>query len=339
MSNYLKSALEQPTQREPLPGQVQNSAGGYSFAVDDWTRLERFLILGAEGGSYYASERKLTVDNAAAAKRCITVDGPRTVRIVQQISDAGRAHKNDPAILVLAMAAKLGDEPTRAAAYAALPAVCRTGTHLYHFVEFATQLGGWGRGMRRAVGAWFNNRTADDAAYQLVKYQSRDGWSARDLLRLAHPVPATYSHDALYAWATHPGEPHPHGTFCPEIVVGFEELKTLAKEAGTGPDGIVYAPVVRRAAQLIRDRKLPRECVPTELLTRAEIWEALLPHMGLTAMIRNLATMTRVGLLCAAEHGDRVRCEHGHQRGESDEGTRTSDRRAVGAQDLSVRSR
>ena len=27
---------------------------GHAWAVDDWTRLRRFLILGSEGGSYYA---------------------------------------------------------------------------------------------------------------------------------------------------------------------------------------------------------------------------------------------------------------------------------------------
>ena len=40
-------------QSEPIPGKAMtpNSAGGDSFAVDDWTRLERFLILGSEGGA------------------------------------------------------------------------------------------------------------------------------------------------------------------------------------------------------------------------------------------------------------------------------------------------
>jgi 60 kDa SS-A/Ro ribonucleoprotein len=37
--------------------------------------------------------------------------------------------------------------------------------------------------------------------------------------------------------------------------------------------------------------------VPTQFLTRPEVWEALLPHMGLTALVRNLATMTRVGVI------------------------------------------
>ena len=33
-----------------------------------------------------------------------------------------------------------------------------------------------------------------------MKYQARDGWSNRDLLRLAHPRAASPSHDRLFAW-------------------------------------------------------------------------------------------------------------------------------------------
>src|SRR5262245_34948535 len=42
-------------QSEPIPGsnQVPNNAGGHAFAVDNWTRLDRFLVLGTENGSYY----------------------------------------------------------------------------------------------------------------------------------------------------------------------------------------------------------------------------------------------------------------------------------------------
>jgi len=72
-------------QSAPIPGtsQVPNSAGGFAFAVDDWARLDRFLILGAEGGSYYATERKLTRENAQAVLRCLQLDGRRVVnRIV-----------------------------------------------------------------------------------------------------------------------------------------------------------------------------------------------------------------------------------------------------------------
>ena len=54
--NYAKIFNRRATpQSHPIPGstQVRNSNNGYSWAVDDWTRLDRFLILGAEGGTYY----------------------------------------------------------------------------------------------------------------------------------------------------------------------------------------------------------------------------------------------------------------------------------------------
>src|SRR5262249_45585952 len=134
---------------------VVNSAGGYSFAVDDWARLERFLILGSEGGSYYASERKLTRENAQAVLRCIAVDGREAVRRIAAVSSAGRAPKNDPAIFALALASAHGDAGTKKAAFAALSDVCRTGTHLFQFASACDALRGWGRGLRQAVADWY----------------------------------------------------------------------------------------------------------------------------------------------------------------------------------------
>jgi 60 kDa SS-A/Ro ribonucleoprotein len=286
-------------QREPIPGasgaqprspgQVPNSAGGYAWELDDWARLDRFLVLGSDGGTYYVRERELTQDNAACVARCIAADGLRTIHRIVAISIAGRAPKNDPAIFSLAMAAKLGDESTRRAAYAALPKVCRIGTHLMHFAEYAQGFGGWGRGMRRAIGAWFNDKPAKDLALQLAKYQSRDGWSNRDLLRLAHPRAASPSHDRLFAWAVK-GELSEGANDDPalELIVAMDELRKLDD--------------VLAGAKLIRDKKLPRECVPTQWLAFPEVWDALLPAMPMTAMIRNLATMTRVGLLTQSSH-------------------------------------
>ena len=54
-----KQSKTKTPQSQPIPGKkmVANSAGGYSFAVDKWTGLQRFLILGAEGGTYYLCAR------------------------------------------------------------------------------------------------------------------------------------------------------------------------------------------------------------------------------------------------------------------------------------------
>src|ERR1043166_7979381 len=109
------------------------------------TRRGRFLMPGSEGGSYYASELELTRKNAQAVERCIGEDGPRAVQEIARVSDEGRAPKNDPAIFARAMAAGIGDEPTRKAALEALSQVCRTGTHLFQFATFVEGFRGWGR--------------------------------------------------------------------------------------------------------------------------------------------------------------------------------------------------
>jgi len=113
-------------QSQPIPGstQVRNSGGGYSWAVDDWTRLDRFLILGAEGGTYYISERELVKQNHDVLVRCIKADGVRAVNRIVEISDAGRAPKNDPAIFALALVVTHGDAQAKAHAFANLSKVC-----------------------------------------------------------------------------------------------------------------------------------------------------------------------------------------------------------------------
>jgi 60 kDa SS-A/Ro ribonucleoprotein len=275
----------EPNQREPLPGQVENQAGGFSFAVDDWVRLDRFLILGTEGGSYYASARKMTKESAAAVQRCIASDGPRTVARIVEISDAGRAPKNDPALFALALAAKLGDEATRKAAHAALPKVARIGTHLFHYAENVKALGGWGRGTKRAFANWYRDMPEDRLALQVIKYQQRDGWSHGDLLRKSHPVPKTdrqktIFHWMLKGWDSVGEDPHPDEVLAK--IWAFERAKTAKR---------------KELITLITDYGLPHECVPNEAKDDPKVWEAMLPQMGLGAMVRNLGKMTAVGLL------------------------------------------
>jgi hypothetical protein len=193
-------------QREPIPGsaQVPNSAGGYAFAVDDWTRLDRFLVLGTEGGSYYASERKLTIENAEAVRRCIVADGRRTVNRIREISDSGRAPKNDPAIFALAMALKLGDLETRRLARLGVVEVCRTAPHIFKLAATVRGFGGWGRNTRAAFANWYTALSPHRLAYQIIKYPQREGWSHRDLLRMAHPRIPELEH--IFRWVTRDGD-------------------------------------------------------------------------------------------------------------------------------------
>jgi 60 kDa SS-A/Ro ribonucleoprotein len=297
MSYLKRHGTRRVPQSAPIPGsgQVPNSAGGFAWSVDDWTRLRRFLTLGSEGGSYYASEWTLTRENAQALERCLAEDGARAVAEIVRVSEEGRAPKNDPAIFALALAAGLGDEATRRSALEALPQVCRTGTHLFQFATFVEGFRGWGRSLRRAVGRWYAAQPADALAYQAVKYRQREGVTHRDLLRLAHPaeqvsagnptLDVTGDHARLFEWIVRGGETDG----LPRAVEGFVRAQAAATPAET--------------AALVRDYRLPREAVQSEHLTEAVVWEALLEDMPMTAAIRNLATMTRVGVLAPGSAG------------------------------------
>jgi 60 kDa SS-A/Ro ribonucleoprotein len=302
--NYAKPFNRRATpQSQPIPGstQVPNSAGGYSWGVNDWMRFDRFLILGAEGGTYYITERDLVKENHDAVVRCIKADGVRAVNRIVEISESGRAPKNDPAIFALALVATHGDKEARALAFKKLGKVCRIGTHLFHFAEYVNALRGWGRGLRNAVGSWYVGREADELAHQAVKYQRRDGWSHGDLLRLAHPKAPSTQHDAVFRWmlegADNLGEREVkrkvHGEErvakygavgeLPKLIEAFERVKRTTN--------------VIEVVKLIDEFDLPREAIPTQWLNEAVVWEALLNRMPMTAMIRNLGKMTSLGLL------------------------------------------
>lgn len=260
--------------------QVPNAAGGFAFALDDDTRVLRFLTLGTDGGTYYVSEQELTRNNATTLLRVAGDRAPWLVEQVVAISTAGRAPRQNPAIFALAAAAALGDDAGRRAALDALPAVCRTGTHLFLFARYVEQFRGWGRGLRRAVAHWYTDRDVDDVAFQAVKYRQRGGLSHRDLLRLAHPGATEPERRALFRWivADEAGED------APEIVHGY-----LAARAATTASAWV---------RLVIDHGLSWEMLPDAALVEPDVWRALLAR-GLppTALMRQLPRLTRLGVL------------------------------------------
>ena len=286
-----------PQNEQASPKQVANSAGGFSFKLDRWKRLDRWLILGSEGGTYYATERELTRENAKIVGECLDADAARTVATVVDVSVAGRAPKNDSAIFALALAASHKDPAVRKMALAAMPKVCRIGTHLFHFVRAADSMRGWGPGLRRSVADWYGDKTIDQLCHQVTKYAQRDKWSHRDLLRLSHAEPRP-GREAAYRWIC--GAPlgdravaghakskrgersYPGVGELPAYLAAFEELKA-ADEA--------------RTITLIREHNFTHEMIDTKHKNSADVWAALLERMPPGALVRSLAKMTAVGLL------------------------------------------
>ena len=154
--------------------------------------------------------------------------------------------------------------------------------------------------MRRAVGRWYTAKPAPAVAYQILKYQARDGWAHRDALRLAHPKAPTVGHDVLFRYATKGWRSLVPASKAPTAVLELERADTFDVVGLIESIKSLAHLAPNEAAKVISRMKLTREMVPTELLTHAEVWDALLEQMPLSATIRNLGVMTKVGLITPA---------------------------------------
>ncbi|MEV0826059.1 TROVE domain-containing protein [Nonomuraea rubra] len=295
------SAINIP-QTQPIPGrndQVKNAAGGYGFAKDLWAKVEDFLILGTTGGTYYVSEGELTARNAGVLFEAIAEDGPRVVRLLTDISTARppRAPKQRPALFALAACYANGDAATRQAAKVALAKVARTTDHLAQFFGYYKNLGGKptargisptaGRSLRTALGSWFLAGSADDVAFKACKARQRktplgEAFDLRDALRIAHPAADDEQRRTLFGWIAG----NVTDERAREVLPAVDRF--LTAKAVTGP---------AQAIEVVTTAKVPWEFLPDTVLRDPGVWEALIETVGMTALIRNLARMTRLGTL------------------------------------------
>lgn len=300
-SQYTKFAQNQNPAKavtpinQAIPGREaemsQSYSGGMAFTLGDWAILDRFLMIGSEGGNYYAQERDVTKQGFDVVKKCIAEDGVRVVNRIVEYSTSGRAPKNDPAVVALALCTIYGNPTTVAAAYDALMKVCRIGTHLFLFVSILDSLGKWNAAAKRGLANWYNNRGDDKLAVQLLKYQQRNGWAHRDVLRLAHVKPTDDVKSALFRYAVK-GELE-QGTIVPQTLIDFEYLKRSTTKA--------------EVLKLVESNGLLTwEMVPTQFLNDKDVLSALVKNMGLTAVIRKLGALTAHSVIAPMSAGSKM---------------------------------
>jgi 60 kDa SS-A/Ro ribonucleoprotein len=289
-------------QIQPILGrtdQVRNNAGGYVFAKDLFTKAEDFLILGTTGGTYYITEDRLTVDNAGWLIQAIQADGTRVVQLITEVSTARppRAPKNRAAVFALAMVFSCGDPAAVQAAKAAFARVVRTTDHLSMFFGYAKQLRGkaagqgtslvTGRALRSALASWFLAGEVDAIAWKACKARQRvtpagETFALRDALRIAHPKADTAEQRALLGW------------LAGKVADGEARSQVQAVDAFLSAQAVTTEAA---AIAMATERKVPWEFLPSGLLVSPTVWEALVPHLGMTALLRNLARLTRLGVL------------------------------------------
>ncbi|AZU97177.1 Ro-like RNA binding protein [Streptomyces phage Gilson] len=284
MSNALgKFAASQKQDRVSTPqtkrtpgrtDEVKNNAGGFVFKVDDKSRLERFLVLGTDKGTYYVGEQKLTAQNISFLKEMVRKDERLVVDTAVDVSVNGRALKNSPALF--AMATVMTEGQDKAYAREAVQKVARTSTHLFEYAQYIDDLGGWGRAKRRSVAEWYENKSLDMLAYQAVKYRQRNGWTHRDLFRLSHPQGVDQGVGNFILGKDVESEV--------EILKGFAEMQSATS----------VKDVIRTLETF---RNLPWETIPTQFLKDVKVWKTLFYNGQLRgqALIRNITRLARIG--------------------------------------------
>lgn len=268
-----------PTGRKARGDMVENNAGGYVFSVSDQERLLRILILGTDNPTIYLNADAKVEENADFLMDMAQKDGTTFVDTIVEVSTSGRAPKNDTALFALALASASPNEKTRAYALANLNAVARTFTHLALFVTYVTNHRGWGRGLRRAVANWYTIRKPDGLAYQMTKYRNREGWTHRDMLRVAHPKAGDEETAALFRWVTK-GKVSDD---LPATLLGFLEVQQHPEKAVE----LIHAGRVTSWEQL-----------PTECHNDPTVWKTLLTYgkLPLGAAMRNMRRFSKLGL-------------------------------------------
>lgn len=277
---------------KPIPGKkmVENNTAGFTFQVSDEQRVKRFLILGSEGGTYYVGEKTLTIENAEFIKNLAEQGAEWLVPLIVEVSHGGLAPKNDPAIFALAVAASFGTPAVRKMAYDAIPLVCRIGTHIYTFCQSMKSMRGIsGRGLKRGLARFYEQKDTDAFAYECMKYRQRNGWTPLDVIRLSHPK-LEKGFKGMIEDMKNPEETHKG---VPKNWAAFKELQNTTD--------------AKKAVKLMAEHKLPWEAMPTELHKHPEVWEALIPNMGMTALLRNLSRFAKLGLTPPHGLGDNTK--------------------------------
>lgn len=282
-----------PTQRERLSAdQVENNAGGFVYEISNIDRLRRFLILGTEGGTYYANQGDHTRQALTFLTEMASKDPLGYWNTLLDVASNNLAARHSPTLYALAVLRRGTKDPTvQTHIRESFTAIVRTGTHLFEYVDYDTSLGGWGRGLRSLVSSWYVTKDADRLAYLGVKYRQRGGWTHRDLLRKAHPNSTDPGVKGVLDYLA-------HGMVTVEDALVSEKFTTINEDII--PDVIRQYEQVKRGSMSPLDAEaLTWEMLPTDALTSPALWRELVSQHRLpaTAMLRNLGRMTANGAL------------------------------------------
>lgn len=254
--------------------------------------LERFLLMGSVGPTYKANDKfaDYSAQDQTAVKTIFEVCPEQAIDVLTKVIVGRKAPRKPP--VLLAIAAALTVDSLKARAEDLAKASVHIATDQFVLTKFILGYGrGKGRSFKRQANILYSrldtpehNRGRELLALNMVKYRSRADWSHRDLLRVSHYKPSKENND-LFRWVVGKGPAaHP-------LIQGYEHASSVTTEA--------------QALDVLRQYPaLPFEAFPTEVLKSHDLWEALLPNLGNSAIIRNLGRLSSLGVNLHPYEGD-----------------------------------
>jgi 60 kDa SS-A/Ro ribonucleoprotein len=284
--NFFTNKSKSTPQNKPIPGSesemIQGRSGGWMFDAGIWKMLRRCLLIGTAQGTYYADRRELTGDFVNTSQQAIAEDASRVAEEILYASD-GRSINNSAPILALVLLSMGESQEAKRAFMEIFPKVVRTGSHFYEWLSYTKSMRGFGKVIREVGKAWLSQQDVKALAYQLLKYQQRHGFKHRDALRLFHVKPDTEDRNQLFNW----------------VVKGWENLPTDIPSDALAQ--IWWYEWLKRnpdkTHEAIAKGRLTHEmCAPVGCMD-VQAWQLLFDEMPIGAMLRNLGSLTEIGVL------------------------------------------
>ncbi len=296
--NYKFFTQKGTPQTQPIPGReaemIQGRSQGWMFDAGIWKMLRRCLLIGTAQSTYYAGKQELTEDFVTVVRQAIA-ENPRTVAEEILYASDGRAINNSAPILALVLLS-MGEAPEAKKAFGEIfTAVVRTGSHFYEWLNYTKSMRGFGKVVREAGKNWFLREDVKGLAYQLLKYQQRYDFSHRDALRLFHVKPPTQDHQQLFEWVVKGWEILP-GEIPSAALAQIWWYEWLKRNPDHTPEAIAQGHLTHEMAN------------PVGKMDKSA-WQLLFNEMPIGALLRNLGSLTELGVLGSDERDNLQRVE------------------------------
>lgn len=277
MSSYLEH-IKQANAKAGDP--ITNDAGGTAWKPALQTLVRRYLLTGTTQGSYYVNADTLTDRMVDCLMEAATKDPQMLANEILYCSKHGI---NNHAPILGLVHLSMGDVPAKTLFKSIFNEVIRTGSHFHEWLAYTKALRGMGYIVDQMGEQWLLGKPVQAITYQMLKYPSRYEFSFKDALRLLKPKTKDPYRSGLFAY-----------------VVGKQD-RMPPELKGTPLDMVWWLEYLKanpsKGVQAVKEGGLTHEMVAPIAHMNRDVWQALFESMPVEATLRNLGSLTELGVL------------------------------------------